>query len=66
MIHLPLTRFEFVDDGMYNNQWEIYEADGRVFAHVFSQQAAEEIFFAVNYMRGRLSAVEDKNATGKD
>jgi hypothetical protein len=47
---------EFVDDGMYNNQWNIYESDGRIFAQAFSQQAAEELFFAVNYMRGRLSA----------
>jgi hypothetical protein len=55
MIYLPLARYEFVDDGWYNNQWNIYEADGRIFAHAFSEQAADEIFVSVNYMRGRLS-----------
>lgn len=58
-IHLPLTGFEFVDDGMYQCQWNVYEADGRVFAHAFSQKAAEEIFFAVNYLRGQLTAAEE-------
>ncbi len=59
MILLPLTRFEFVDDGLYNNQWNIYDHQGRIYAQTFTEREAEEIFFAVNYMRGRLSAAEE-------
>jgi hypothetical protein len=51
---------------MYNNQWNIYEPDGRIFAEAFSERAAKEIFNAVNCMRGRLSATEEKNETSKD
>ena len=57
MIHLPLPRMEFVDDGMYNNQWNIYDVRGNIFAQVFNKEDAEEIFFAVNYLRGRLTAI---------
>ena len=53
---------EFVDDGLYNNQWNIYDIRGTIFCQVFTQGAAEEIFFAVNYMRGRLSAIEENEA----
>ena len=55
----PLKDFEFVDDGWYQHQWNIYEMDGRVLAHAFSKDAAEEIFGAVNYMRGQMSAEEE-------
>lgn len=47
---------EFVDDGLYNNQWNIYDLHGNIYAQAFNKEAAEEIFFAVNYMRGKLSS----------
>ena len=56
MIHPPLPRMEFVDDGMYNNQWNIYDVRGNIFAQVFNKEDAEEIFFAVNYLRGMRSS----------
>jgi hypothetical protein len=54
----PLRGFEFVDDGMYNNQWNIYDAHGRVYAQTPYEWAAREIFDAVN--AARLKEVRDK------
>jgi hypothetical protein len=56
MIYPPLPSMEFVDDGMYNNQWNIYDVRGNIFAQVFNKADAEEIFFAVNYLRGMRSS----------
>lgn len=49
----PLARVEFEDDGMYNNQWRIYEESGKAFADAWSETDAKEIFDAVNTARAK-------------
>jgi len=56
MVRPPLPRMEFVDDGLYNNQWNIYDDRGNIYAQAFTERAAQEIFFAVNYLRGMRSS----------
>lgn len=47
----PLSRYVHEDDGMYNNQWRIYEANSNRYADAFSERDAKEIFEAVNAAR---------------
>lgn len=55
----PLARIVFEDDGMYNNQWRIYEEprfpgdSGKAFADAWSEADAKEIFDAVNAARAK-------------
>ena len=54
-----LSHYQFEDDGMYNNQWRIYEQPrvdgdtGKAFADAWSEADAKEIFDAVNAARAR-------------
>jgi hypothetical protein len=62
----PLSHYVFEDDGMYNNQWRIYEkpsapgAMERAFADAWTEQAAKEIFEAVNAARLRDTSHDDE------
>lgn len=55
----PLSHYVFEDDGMYNNQWRIYEQPrypgdtGKAFADAWSEADAKEIFEAVNAARAK-------------
>jgi hypothetical protein len=61
----PLARIELVV-GWYSKQWNIIEADETMYAHVFSEQGAAEIFSAVNIMRAQKTTEEPKDETSKD
>ena len=49
----PLSHYVFEDDGMYNNQWRIYEKNGKAFADAWSEKDAKELFDAVNAARAK-------------
>jgi hypothetical protein len=61
----PLARIELVQT-WYHAQWNIYDSDGMMYAHVFSEQAATEIFTAVNLARAQQPVEEKKDEAGKD